>query len=154
MYLDISNGFDSQKFRNSPLVFQSLGQWESSTFKLSTNDDRMPIQREHFQFFLIFLCVPIQYWIVNQSGSTESTRSYQLSLIIQDLKDFHTKYFKIESWIKWLREMQVEQRPDPGTGESIAKEVLEYREKVDQGHFASSTKIRDIRKPQVNFSSK
>ena len=113
-------------------------------------NDRMPIQREHFQFFLIFLCVPIQYWIVNQSGSTESARSYQLSLIIQELKDFHTKYFKVESWIKWLKELQVEQRPDPGTGESIAKEVFEYREKVDQGHFASSTQIRDIRKPQVS----
>ena len=112
-------------------------------------NDRMPIQREHFQFFLIFLCVPIQYWIVNQSGSTESARSYQLSLIIQELKDFHTKYFKIESWVKWLKELQLEQRPDPGTGESIAKEVFEYREKIDQGHFASSTKIRDVRKPEV-----
>ena len=115
----------------------------------------MPIQREHFQFILIFLCVPIQYYIVNQSGSTESSRSYQLSLLIEQIKDFHTKYFKIETWIKWLQEQREHirairnNRPDPGQGESVAKEVLKFREKQDSGHFASSTDIRGVRKPQV-----
>ena len=120
----------------------------------------MPIQREHFQFILIFLCVPIQYYIVNQSGSTESSRSYQLSLLIDQLKDFHAKYFKIESWIKWIQEQREllksikNQRPDPGQGESVAKEVLDYRAKLDSGHFASSTDIRSVRKPQVNIFAK
>ena len=36
-------------------------------------------------------------------------------------------------------------------GESVAKEVLKYREEVNTGHFASSTQPRIERKPQVKF---
>ena len=36
-------------------------------------------------------------------------------------------------------------------GESIAKEVLKYREEVNTGHFASSTQPRNERKPQVKY---
>ena len=31
-------------------------------------------------------------------------------------------------------------------GESIAKEVLKYREEVNTGHFASSTQVRNFQK--------
>ena len=31
-------------------------------------------------------------------------------------------------------------------GESVAKEVLKYREEVNTGHFASSTQVRNFQK--------
>ena len=34
----------------------------------------------------------------------------------------------------------------PKKGESIAKEVLKYREEVNTGHFASSTQVRNFQK--------
>lgn len=110
----------------------------------------MPLQREHVQFALIFLCVPIQYFIVQNSGSSESSRSHQISLIVKQITDFQKHWLSPESWTKWCQKILLD-RPDPGTGESVAKEVLKYREEVNTGHFASSTQPRIERKPQVKY---
>ena len=75
----------------------------------------MPFQREHVQFALIFLCVPIQYFIVQNSGSSESSRSHQISLIVKQITDFQKHWLSPESWTKWCQKILLD-RPDPGTG--------------------------------------
>ena len=75
----------------------------------------MPFQREHVQFALIFLCVPIQYFIVQNSGSSESSRSHQISLIVKQVTDFQKHWLSPESWTKWCQKILLD-RPDPGTG--------------------------------------
>ena len=63
----------------------------------------MPLQREHLQFAFLFLTVPIQYFIVQQSGSSESTRTHQISTLINQVKETYNRWFKVDSWIKWLK---------------------------------------------------
>ena len=63
----------------------------------------MPLQREHLQFAFIFLAVPIQYFIVQQSGSSESTRTHQISTLINQVKETYNRWFRVDSWIKWLK---------------------------------------------------
>jgi hypothetical protein len=67
----------------------------------------MPLQREHLQFALLFLCVPLQYFVVQYSGTSESTRSYNISLIIKQIRDFRDSWFKIEPWIEWTKKLLV-----------------------------------------------
>ena len=64
---------------------------------------KMPLQREHLQFAFIFLAVPIQYFIVQQSGSSESTRTHQISALINQVKETYNRWFKVDSWLKWLK---------------------------------------------------
>ena len=76
----------------------------------------MPLfQREHVQFALIFLCVPIQYFIVHNSGSSESSRTHQISLIVKQIQDFRKHWLSTESWTQWCRKILLD-RPDPGQG--------------------------------------
>ena len=63
----------------------------------------MPLQREHLQFAFLFLTVPIQYFIVQQSGSSESTRTHQISTLINQVKETYNRWFRVDSWIKWLK---------------------------------------------------
>ena len=63
----------------------------------------MPLQREHWQFAFIFLIVPIQYYIVQHSGSSESSRTHQISVLIKQVQEFYDRWFRVESWVKWLR---------------------------------------------------
>ena len=63
----------------------------------------MPLQREHWQFAFILLIVPIQYYIVQHSGSSESSRTHQISVLIKQVQEFYDRWFRVESWVKWLR---------------------------------------------------
>ena len=70
----------------------------------------MPLHREHWQFVFLFLTVPIQYFIVQQSGSSESFRSHQISVLIKQVQEYYDRWFKVDSWIKWLRSL-LESKP-------------------------------------------
>merc|ERR1712223_939090 len=87
----------------------------------------MPLQREHLQFALLFLCVPIQYFIVQNSGTSESSRTHQISLIVKQIQDFQRYWLSPVSWTKWCKKLLLD-RADPGTGESIAITVLHRRD--------------------------
>ena len=65
----------------------------------------MPLEVGHLQFAFLFLSVPIQYFIVQQSGSSESHRTHQISVFIKQIKDFYQRWFRVESWVKWLRDL-------------------------------------------------
>ena len=81
----------------------------------------MPLfQREHVQFAILFLCVPIQYFIVQNSGSSESSRTHQISLIVKQIQDFQRYWLSPESWTKWYKKLLLK-------GDSIAIEVLQSR---------------------------
>lgn len=112
----------------------------------------MPLlQRDQLQFAILFLCVPIQYLVVQYSGSSESTRTYHISLIVKQLQDFQQQWFSLETWRQWCLDLLKPVPVDPGQGESIATEVFKYREEINSGHFASSTEPRKTRKPIVKF---
>ena len=44
---------------------------------------KMPLQREHLQFAVLFLCVPIQYLAVEFMGSSEVSRTYAISQLVR-----------------------------------------------------------------------
>jgi len=117
----------------------------------------MPLQRDHIQFVILFLCVPFQYFFVLYTGSSEQSRSYQLSLLVKQIQEFQKDWFTTASWTKWLKENLLEnfehneKIPVPGVGESVAKEVLKFREESNSGHFATSTVPRNVRKPHVKY---
>ena len=109
----------------------------------------MPLmERDHFYFAILFLCIPVQYFVIQYSGSSESSRTYRISQIVKEFQEFHTQWLRPESWVKWLKKCLVQ---DPGQGECPAHEVLRYREQQNGGHFASSSRPRDRRIPQVKF---
>ena len=73
----------------------------------------MPLfQREHVQFAILFLCVPIQYFIVQNSGSSESSCTH---LIVKQIQDFQRYWLSPVSWTKWCKKLLLD-RADPGTG--------------------------------------
>lgn len=43
----------------------------------------MPLQRDHLQLLILILSVPVQYYVVQKMGSTEATRSYAISKLVQ-----------------------------------------------------------------------
>ena len=48
----------------------------------SITDTKMPLQREHVQFAVLFLCVPIQYLAIELMGSSEVSRTYAISQLV------------------------------------------------------------------------
>ena len=104
----------------------------------------MPIQREHIQLAFLLLCVPIQYLVVHYSGSSEDTRSYHISLIVKQVKQFYNHWLTLQSWLKWCKNT-LALNPDPGKGESLAVEVLKHNEAKQKGAFASSAQPRAFR---------
>ena len=81
----------------------------------------MPLfQREHVQFALLFLCMPIQYFIVQNSGSSESSGTHQISLIVKQIQDFQRYWLSPESWTIWYKKLLLDR-------DTIAIEVLYTR---------------------------
>jgi len=105
---------------NSLHVFYAI--WKCD---VKQNRWKMPLfQREHVQFALLFLCVPIQYFIVQNSGSSESSCTH---LIVKQIQDFQRYWLSLVSWTKWCKKLLLD-RADPGTGDSIAITVLHRRD--------------------------
>ena len=66
----------------------------------------MPLQRDHIQFVIPFLCVPFQYFFVLYTDTSEQSRSYQLSLLVKQIQEFQKDWFTTSSWTKWLKKTQ------------------------------------------------
>ena len=43
---------------------------------------KMPLQREHIQFAVLFFSVPLQYFVVQHMGSSETSRTYAISQMV------------------------------------------------------------------------
>jgi len=61
----------------------------------------MPIQREHLQFAVIVLCVPLQLFISSYMGSTEANRTYAISRLVTQISEIKENWLKVEPWRKW-----------------------------------------------------
>jgi len=122
----------------------------------------MPLQREPLQFAVLFLCVPIQYLAVEYMGSSEVSRSYAISQLVDEITRLQSEWLAIEPWQKWclsvisgITEFGFESGygsefdSEDELGESPAIEVLRFREK--NGYFAQSPEKRDPKPPHVNF---
>ncbi|KAF8782918.1 uncharacterized protein LOC129963403 isoform X1 [Argiope bruennichi] len=103
----------------------------------------------------LLACVPIQLFIVQNWGSSESARSYALNKFLNHL----TKLQDISwnSWKSWLITFlgmdhmfpTVMTESDPDEGESPAIEVMRYKHK--HGYFSFSPEPRNSRPPNVMF---
>jgi len=125
---------------------------------------RMPLQREHLQFAVLFLCVPIQYLAVEFMGSSEVSRTYAISQLVDELYKLRSQWLSIEPWRKWCFKVldTITEHglgvgggfgsyggADSPEGESPAIEVLKFREK--NGYFGQSPDIRDPKNPAVIY---
>jgi len=115
----------------------------------------MPLQREHLQFAVIVLCVPLQLFISSYMGSTESNRTYAISKLVTQITEIRENWLRVEPWRKWcwgfmhlrLRDL-LDPYADP-LGECPAVEVFRLRDK--NGYFGQSTEPRDVRPPHIQF---
>ncbi|XP_023342689.1 uncharacterized protein LOC111712341 [Eurytemora carolleeae] len=117
----------------------------------------MPIQREHVQFAIIFLSLPLQLFLTNYMGSNEASRTYAISKIVTQLSELKDSWFKLDNWKIWCSNMLFDQLiggwadidlEDPN-GECPAVEVFKYRDK--NGHFGQSPDPRETRPPAVKY---
>lgn len=139
------------------LCFSFFTTYTSVFFSCTPFLAKMPIQREQWQFAVLLLCVPIQYFIVQYSGTSETTRTYQISNMVSQIRDFQSRWFRIEPWTRWCQSLVLKitegalSKPSAAEdlGESPAFEVLKYREK--DGFFGTSADIRITRGPHVKF---
>jgi len=103
----------------------------------------MPFQREHVQFALIFLSVPLQLFLTSYMGSDEASRTYAISKLVTQLRELRESWFRLDPWRAWctdLIKLQLkinlqwddELAQDPN-GESPAIEVFKYRD--ENGFF-------------------
>lgn len=119
----------------------------------------MPLQREHFQFAVLFLCVPIQYFAVEYMGSSEVSRTYAISKLVDEINKLQTEWLSIEPWQRWCKSVisTITEFGSGGSefdsndemGESPAVEVFKLREK--NGYFAQSAEKRDPKPPHVAY---
>jgi len=127
---------------------------------------KMPLQREHIQFAVLFFSVPLQYLVVQHMGSSETSRTYAISQMVEDLNKLQNRWFRIEPWKRWchnvlmsITESALSSKPhdptntvfDPNDelGESPALEVMKYRE--TQQFFGQSTIVRYPKAPHIQF---
>jgi len=117
---------------------------------------KMPLQREHLQFAIIFLSVPLQLFLTSYMGSNEASRTYAISKLVNQMSELRDSWFRLDEWKNWCsRLINVELKwgnrgfvEDPN-GECPAVEVFKYRD--ENGHFGQSPEPRDTRPPNVKY---
>ncbi|GFU03820.1 f-box only protein 21 [Nephila pilipes] len=105
----------------------------------------------------LIICVPVQFFLVQNWGNTESSRSYALHKFLNHLSRFRDDYLSWNSWRKWLIKTldlghlfpTITIESDPDEGESPAIEVMRYKHK--HGYFSFSPEPRDSRPPAVMY---
>lgn len=107
-----------------------------------------------FVAVVLFSCVPLQYIIVQNWGSSESSRSYALKRFITHGTRFYDDYLNLSSWKQWLFNLlkisSVSHSYDSDdVGESPAVEVMKFKQ--NNGYFASSPDPRNSRSPNIEF---
>merc|ERR1719510_1423874 len=63
----------------------------------------MPLQREHIQFAVLFFSVPLQYLVVQHMGSSETSRTYAISQLVEEISKLQTRWFRVEPWKNWCK---------------------------------------------------
>merc|ERR1711963_232508 len=111
----------------------------------------MPLQREHLQFAVLFLCVPIQYLAVEFMGSSEVSRTYAISQLVDELYKLRSQWLSIEPWRKWcFKVLDTITEHGLGVGGGIGSyggaDNLEKN-----GYFGQSPDIRDPKNPAVIY---
>jgi len=117
----------------------------------------MPLQREHVQFAALFLCVPLQLFLSQYMGSTESNRTYAISKLVSQWTQIRETWLRVEPWRNWCKRLlalRMRDLIDPlghmdPLGECPAVEVFKFRDK--DGFFGQSPEPRDARPPHVLF---
>jgi len=98
---------------------------------------------------ILISCVPLQYVIVQNLGSSGSTRLYSLKRLSTLWNDFCEEYLSWESWDLWFSYFLNKQTSYGEYGESPAVEVLKYNEK--DTFFGMASEPRTYRSPDIKF---
>lgn len=115
----------------------------------------MPVQREHIQFALLFMSVPLQMFLTSYMGSNEASRTYAISKLVTQLSELRESWFRLDGWKVWCSNLiklrlnaafSTDQDPN---GESPAIEVFKYRDQ--NGYFGQSPEPRETRPPQLRY---
>ena len=93
----------------------------------------MPLQREHVQFAVIVLCVPLQMFISSYMGSTETSRTHAISQLVSQFHEMRDSWLRLDPWRRWCQRiftLNIKNILDPDglddpNGECPAKEVIE-----------------------------
>jgi len=119
----------------------------------------MPVQREHLQFAVVLFCVPLQMFLTNYMGSTESNRTYAISQLVSQMSTLRDSWLSVEPWKQWcsrLLTLRIKDLVDlhnfgnlDPNGECPAVEVFRYRDK--DGYFGQRPDVRDTRPPHMQF---
>jgi len=121
---------------------------------------KMPIQREHVQFAVLFLSVPLQLMLSSYMGSNEASRTYAISKLVNQFSELRESYLRLDSWKTWCKDIIKNQlelnfrgvyrdEEDPN-GECPAVEVFKFRD--ENGFFGQSPEPRETRPPHVKYS--
>jgi len=119
----------------------------------------MPIQREHVQFAVLFLSVPLQLMLSSYMGSNEASRTYAISKLVNQFSELRESYLRLDSWKTWCKDIIKNQlelnfrgvyrdEEDPN-GECPAVEVFKFRD--ENGFFGQSPEPRETRPPHVKY---
>ena len=160
----ISRAWRADKARQSVQSYKSEPhQWE-----------KMPLQREHVQFAVIVLCVPLQMFISSYMGSTETSRTHAISQLVSQFHEMRDSWLRLDPWRRWCQRiftLNIKNILDPDglddpNGECPSKEVIEdcpeyfpWTEKKCQvfmfrdknGYFGQSIEPRATRPPHISF---
>lgn len=126
-------------------------------------------RRAVVHFLLILLVVPVQYLIVTYFSSTSAQRNYQFQQLLSLAAKYKDTYVSWETWHRWCGEVlkcfaslrasiaslhstrnrQTASGTDVDNGESVAVEVIKYRN--PKGYFGMSFEPRSPRPKDVKF---
>ncbi|XP_067123717.1 uncharacterized protein [Centruroides vittatus] len=117
-------------------------------------------QPDNYYLGILFLCVPLQYFLVYYWNSNEVSRTHAINQFIKNLVQFKQTFFHWSSWEKWcsnfLSSFWNDDFPDKSLynsddlqAESPAIEVMKFKQK--HGYFASSPEPRNPRSPDVKY---
>lgn len=118
-------------------------------------------QREFIQFGLLFLCVPLQYYLSTYEGENSDKTRYQSQIVqnvFKELQSIKDNWYQLETWKKkWMRMVSwivinILGIEEEKAEESVAVEVMEYREKLRlKKIIKKSTKVHSERPSGLRF---
>ena len=109
----------------------------------------MPVQREHLQFAVIVLCVPLQLFISNYMGSTESNRYIHTLYIILQFASWLSKISLFQN-VCYIQVGHTNNRDERELvpGGAVEEVVLEVHELETERHR------RPVRRPHGRVSGR
>jgi len=112
-------------------------------------------------YMVLVLAIPIQYYLSNQMSVPSGQREASMKRLLSTYYNWKHNYLSLPSWKRWCKTMLQKVHNwrsgkrvfssgnEDDMGESPAREVLAAKHPDE--YFATSTRVRSIRPPEVKF---